>query len=92
MGNLIWNNSSLKSVYFRFYFREWQKGELFLDQLQKDRQIVLQVLRVDRQILRVERRVLRVDKWVLRMDKRMDKRTTSGKIGTASEETSATRG
>ena len=45
------------------------------DQLWKDRQIVLRVLRVDRQILRVDRgmdrRALRVDTWVLRVEKRV---------------------
>ena len=47
------------------------KNAEILDQLKKDRQIVLRVLRVDRQILRVDRRVLRVVKQVLRMDKRV---------------------
>ena len=37
------------------------------DQLQKDRQIVLRVLRVDRRVPLVDRRVLRVDKRVLRI-------------------------
>ena len=37
------------------------------DQLQKDRQIVLRVLRMDKQVLRVEKGVLRVDKRVLRV-------------------------
>ena len=39
------------------------------DQLLKDWQTVLRVLRVDRQILRMDRRVLRVDRRVLRGDK-----------------------
>ena len=43
------------------------------DQLQKDRQIVLRVLRVDRQVLRVDIWVLWMEKRVLRMDKRVPK-------------------
>ena len=41
----------------------------FVDQLQKDQQIVIRVMQVDRKILRVEKQVLQVDRRVQFFDK-----------------------